>query len=156
INTLEVEIEELKSQLHDCQYPTEPPRTASLLELTGSATMTDVAANGAESFSFTLNLKNLTSSPVMIQRAEVLLADAGGWAYSGGNPFDPHGIFWQWGVPPALPGNANYPNLKAIASYSFPAEYLIFMIVATNGAETQQLLTQIPINRYGYANVTPL
>ncbi|MCI0392654.1 MAG: peptidoglycan DD-metalloendopeptidase family protein [Acidobacteria bacterium] len=154
IKKLVAEITELKSQLHACQCPKTPPATDNLLELTGSSTLTNVDDTGAETFSLTLNLKNLTASPVMITRAEMLFADAGGWAYSVGDQLAANGVFSV--ISPTLPGNANYPNLSTSGAWSTPVKCVIFVIKATSGAQTQELITQIPINRPGYANVAPL
>jgi murein DD-endopeptidase MepM/ murein hydrolase activator NlpD len=156
IKKLNDEIDELNSELHDCQYPKAPPPTANLLEVTGSSTLKNVGPTGGESCSLTLNVKNLTSSTVMITRAELFTADAGGWAYSQGDMFDPKGLFGGYGVPPTLPGNANYPNLTGDWGTSNPVEYLIVAIEATSGAQRQELISQIPINRPGFANVAPL
>jgi hypothetical protein len=147
------EITELKSQLLACQCPKTPPATDTLLELTGSSTLTNVDATSAETFSLTLNLKNLTPSPVTITRAELFVADAGGWAYSWGELIAKGNFL---GVSPTLPGNANYPNMMFSWSWSTPVKYVIFVIEATSGAQSQELITQIPINRPGYANVAPL
>ena len=154
IKKINDQIADLNVKLHDCQCPITPPPTSSLLELTGSADMTDVHATGSESFSMNLNLKNLTASPVTITRAELFFACAGGWAFTQGDLVASSGTFL--GVPPMLPANVNYTNLQYVWSWSNPVEYVIFVVEATSGGKTQELITQIPVNRAGYKTLPVL
>ncbi len=138
------------------QFPQHAPGTASLISLTGTAPLTSVEENGTEHFDLHLHLKNLTASPVTIQRAEWFFAENGGWAMPMGvlipKPGGGAGDFF--GASPTVPTSADLP-LNTGWVWSFPVTHVLFRIQAKDASgNLQDLVTQIPVTRAGFPPTT--
>jgi hypothetical protein len=130
------------------QYPQTPAAgTAQLLQLTGSSSLNKVDPTGGESLSISLNLKNLTSQTVTIERADLLFASQGGWSWYVEDMIATSGKFH--GAGPAIGASASL-TLNASYGWSWPVSYVIYHLRATSGGATRDLVTTLPVKRAGY------